>query len=131
MELLKDAIAAFAFKNHTLEVLPTSVDVVVKQKIPTGLLKKFLKRDLISIWFNDKNRIDYGINYKILNSKLCFYGTVRSDFKNKTIAVQITNSRHKIIKEIWINGTSQEARREEGEIIRDEQVARGQGYEIY
>jgi len=133
MELLKDAIAAFAFKSHTLDVSPVDVDVVVKQKVPRGSFMKFLKMDLMPISFNDKNRIDYGINYKIHGDKLCFYGTVDSNFKDRTLVVQVTNIRHKIIKEIWIHGVSQNnVNDDDGRyFIGNEKEMRGQGYEIY
>jgi len=127
--LLKDAIIAFAFESHTMNVSPVSVDIVVKQKVPiSGFLFRFFKLDLRSVWFNHNNRVDYGINYKIIDDKLCFYGNLRETFKNKTLVVQILNHRHRILKEIWIKGVSQD---NEVATLKNELEARGQGYEIF
>jgi len=131
MELLRDAIAAFAFKNHTLDVSPVDVDVIVKQKVPRGSFMKFLKMDLMPISFNDKNRIDYGINYKIHGEKLCFYGNVDNSFQDKTLVVQVMNIRHKILKEIWIHGVSRGNIDNEKYFVGNEKEMRGQGYEVY
>jgi len=132
MELFKDAILAYAFENTTLDVLPVNVDVVVRQKVPAGSLLKFLKLDLRQIFFGDKNKIDYGINYKIHHDKLCFYGVIQDNFRDKTLVVQVTSIRHRILKEIWIHGVSNESFDGNGSLIlRGEKEARGQGYEIY
>jgi len=131
MELLRDAIAAFTFKNHTLDVSPVDVDVIVKQKVPRGSFMKFLKMDLMPISFNDKNRIDYGINYKIHGEKLCFYGNVDNSFQDKTLVVQVMNIRHKILKEIWIHGVSRGNIDNEKYFVGNEKEMRGQGYEVY
>jgi len=131
VDLLKDAMIAFAFESHTMNVSPVSVDIVVKEQMPIrGILFKFFKMDLRSVWLNHNNRIDYGINYKIIENKLCFYGNVLEIFKNKTLVVQIMNHRHRILKEIWMKGVSQI---DDVDIFKDknEQQARGQGYEIF
>jgi len=134
MSLLKDAILAYAFENHSLDMLPIDVGIEVKQKVKAGFLSRFLKFDLKDIYLNDKNKIDYGINYRIVGDKLCFFGVAQSNFKGKTLVVQITNSKHKILKEIWINGVSKDDLRKDAEdeyLIRDELEMRGQGYEVY
>jgi len=132
MELLKEAIVAYAFDENSIEMSPVEVDIVVKQKLPKGRFMQFLKMDLIQIYFSEKNKIDYGINYKIHNNKLYFYGIVQESFEDKTIVVQITNIRHKTLKEIWIHGCSNNGFDGNGSLIlRDETEARGHGYEIY
>jgi len=78
---------------------------------------------------NDKNKIDYGINYRIRDDKLLFYGVVQSYFQKKTLAVQVKNTRHKILKEIWIHGVSDNL--QESFLVQEEQESRGKGYEVY
>jgi len=132
MELFKDAIIAYAFEKTTLDISPVDVDVVVKQKVPAGSLMKFLKLNLRQIFFGDKNKIDYGIHYKIHHDKLCFYGVVQENFKDKTLVVQVTSIRHKILKEIWIHGVANNGFDGNGSlVVRSEKEAQGQGYEIY
>lgn len=133
MELLKDAIIKYAFESHAIDASPVDVDIQVQQKIPTGNFFKFLKFDLSSISFNDKNKIDYGINYKIIDDKLCFSGVVRKNFKDKTLAVHITNKKHRIIKELWIHGVLDKRLQRDSDmlIIRNESEASNRGYEIY
>jgi len=132
IELLKDAILAYAFKNNTVEASPVDVDIEIKQKVQRGSFLKLLKFDLMAISFNDKNKIDYGINYKILDDKLYFYGRIRNSFKNKTIVVQIKNRKHKIKKEIWIHGRLNGDTQKFNEVlVGNEHEARGQGYEIF
>jgi len=127
MELLKDAIIAYAFEIHSVNELAVDVDIVFKQKIQTGFLFKLLKFDLRPISFNDRNKIDYGWNYKIFDEKLWLYGTVKNTFKGKTVVLQIMNIRHKILKEIWIHGTSDP----KDFLIKDDHEAQDQGYEIF
>jgi len=130
--LLKDAIEAYVFEEHSVDSSPVDVDIVVQEKVPAGYLMRLLKLDLRQIFFNERNKIDYGINYKISGGKLCFYGVVHKDFENTTIAVQITNINTRILKEIWIHGISRQDQQRNGSlIIRSEKDARGQGYEIF
>jgi len=83
----------------------------------------------MAISFNDRNKIDYGINYKIFERRLCFYGNVQKDFEDKTIVLQIMNTRHKILKEIWIHGKTSNDMRES--ILKNEEEYQSQGYEIF
>ena len=131
INLLKDAILAFAFENHSLDVAPLDIDISLKQKVPSNALFRLLKLDLRDVHLNDKNKIDYGINYRTINDKLAFHGTVQDYFKGKTLVVQIKNLHQRIMKEIWIHGVSNDFQRDEIFMIRGEQEARGQGYEIY
>jgi len=133
MELLKDAIIKYAFESHSIDALPAGIDIQVKQKIPTGGFLRFLKFNLLSISFNDKNKIDYGINYRIFDDKLCLSGVVQKNFKDKTIVIQITNAKHRIIKELWIHGVSEKSLQRDSEmlIIRNEGETSSHGYEIY
>ena len=127
--LLKDAILAYAFDAQSIDISPVDVDITIKQLVPSRLLFRFLKFDLRDINLNDKNKIDYGINYRIRDDKLLFYGVVQSYFQKKTLAVQIKNTRHKILKEIWIHGVSNNF--QESFLVQEEQESRGQGYEIF
>jgi len=127
--LLKDAILAYAFDAHSVDISPVDVDITIKQLVPSRLLFSFLKLDLRDINLNDKNKIDYGINYRIRDDKLLFYGVVQSYFQKKTLAVQVKNARHKILKEVWIHGISNNL--QESFLVQEEQESRGQGYEIF
>ena len=131
MSLLKDAILTFAFENHSVDISPVDLDIEVKQKVPSNIIFKFLKLDLRDIYLDYKNKMNYGLNYQIIDDKLCFYGIAQNYFKGKTIAIQIKNQNHKIMKEIWIHGVSPDFQKDEIFMIRDEQEMRGQGYEIY
>jgi len=119
ISLLQDAILALAFENHTLDILPINLDIGVKQRIPANFLWRFLKLDLRDIYLNEKTKINYGINYQIIDDKLCFYGVTQNYFKDKTIIVQVKNLHQRIMKEIWIHGVSSDFQRDV------------QGYEIY
>jgi len=61
---------------------------------------------LEKIDFSDKGKLGYGISYEINNETLYFLGTPDKRFKGKTIVVQITNKKEKILKEIFIHGIS-------------------------
>ncbi len=126
MDLLNDAILAFAFENHSLDISPIDVEIAVKQKVPSGCLSRFLKNDL-----RDIHKIDYGLNYKIVNDRLIFNGVTERNLKGKTLVVQIRNISGKILKEIWIIGVSASGKNDEKFIVQDEREARGQGYEIF
>jgi len=129
MGLLKDAILAHAFETHSIDISPVDVDISVKQVVKSGSFFKFLKLDLRDIFLNEKNKIDYGINYKIFDDKLCFYGVVQRHFRDRKLAVQIMSLRHRILKEIWIHGVSSEFQKDEAYLMKDESEARGRGYE--
>ena len=131
IHLLKDAILAFAFENHSIDLSPISIDIGVRQKVPANFLFRFLKLDLREIYLDYKNKMNYGINYQIIDDKLCFYGVAQNYLKGKTLVVQIKNRKHRIMKEIWIHGVPCNLGKDETSMIRDEQELRGQGYEIY
>jgi len=129
--LLKDAILALAFDNHTVDIMPIDLEIEIKQKVPSNFLFRFLKLDLRDIYLDYKNKMNYGINYQIIDDKLCFYGVTQNYFKGKTLVVQVKNLRHRIMKEIWIHGVSDDFQKNETFVIRDEEGARGQSYEIF
>jgi len=58
-------------------------------------LKQFLKLDLNEITFFGKNKLGFGIKYKIYDetSTLYFYGTPWKNLKEKTLVVQIKSKR--------------------------------------
>jgi len=129
INLLKDAILALAFENHTLDILPINSDIGVKQKVSSNFLWRFLKLDLKDIYFNEKNKINYGINYQIIDDQLCFYGVAQNYLKGKTLVVQVKNRKQRIMKEIWIHGVSKDFQRDS--LTQEGQGNRSQGYEIF
>jgi len=132
-DLLMNAIASHAFECQSLETLAIRVHILAKEKVGNDQIKGYLKWDLEEINFNERGRADYGIQYKIKNSALCFSGTVQEDFKGKTMVIQLTNLKHKILKEVWISEDASRSGFTISEFIpsHQEQVEKGQGYEIY
>jgi len=106
LNLLKDVITAHVFDLHSLKRLAIRSGVEIKQKIRMNWLFRFIKFDLKNIYLNEKSKIDYGINYKIKDDILFFYGEVDKSLIGKTLVVQITDPRSRILKEIWMHGRS-------------------------
>lgn len=130
-DLLKNAIASYALECQSLDIMAIRVRILAKEKVGADRIKGCLTLDLEEINCNERGRADYGIDYKIKNSALCFSGIVQEDFQDKTIVVQLADPKERIMKEIWI---SEDSRRPIGgfdSIPSHEKAARGQSYEIY
>jgi len=102
LNLLGDSILAYAFRIHQISREPARVEVILKEKVKSNLVKRFLKRDLKSNY-----KINYGINYEITDDVLNFSGVAKSNVEGKTLVVQILTTRNRILKEIWIRGAPQ------------------------
>jgi len=130
--LLKDAVLAYAFECQNIDIQPLSAQLQVKERIKTNSLKRALKLDLQSTTFCEKGKIGYGIGYTKEYNTLCFNGVVKPDIMKKTIVIQITNLKQKILKELWVYGNF--GNEEECGGILDEKSeieAKGKDYEIF
>jgi len=134
MDLLKDVIEAYAMNNQHVDYSMIGSHIVVKEKVGTNILKEFLKLDLKNINLSEKGKMGYGIAYKIQNDQLSFYGVPEENFDEKTMVLQITDNRHRILKELWFVGVSKDIY-DEGKTlefsVRNEDDAKGQVYEVY
>jgi len=130
LPLLKDSLLAYSFEQHQINKSPLGVEIHLKQQVPSNCLWRFLKFDLRSITVGNKNKVDYGINYRVAQSMLSFCGITSGDLEGKTIIVQITNTNQKILKEIWIYGNSDDIF-EKKEFCGSESSQRGKSYEVY
>jgi len=135
VELLKDAILAHALGSQSIDYLAIRAHIVVKEKLGKNKLKELIKLDLENVNFSDKGKMGYGMYYKIQNDVLSFYGVAEEKFANKTIVVQITDIRHRILNEIWIRGVAKgrEKYGNHGSLAPEtnENIARGNHYEVY
>ena len=130
IDLLKDSILAYAFECQNINILPVFVQFNVKERIKGNFLKQFLKLDLRDCPFREKGKIGYGVEYFREYQTLYFQGVVRPDMRNKTLIVQITNLQHKILRELWLIGDSED---EGVTVVNDKREieAKGKGYEVF
>jgi len=122
IDLLGNAINAHAFEYQHIDIEAIDIHVEAKQKTRGSSiihqLKRFLKLDLRPIAFMDKGKIGFGILYQIQNDILHFYGVPHTNVKGKTIVVQITNGKGKILRELWLYGfNSNDGNLREGETL--------------
>ena len=117
IDLLSRAIVARAFEQHHLNIDRITVFVVVKEKIDKmwcifAVIWQLFKWNLYPVHLN-YGEIGYGLEYKTthkdengstMDNILLFKGIANSNIKGKTIVVQITNKRGRILREIWIYG---------------------------
>jgi len=108
VDLLENAICAHAFEYQHLDIEAIQIHIEAKQKARGSSafhrIKRFLKLDLRPIAFMDKGKIGYGILYQIENDILHFYGVPHANVRGKTLVVQITNGKGKILRELWLYG---------------------------
>jgi len=131
IDLLKDAILAYAFECQNIDAQPVFTQLNVKEKIKTNFLKRFLKLDLGESPYREKGKIGFGIGYSREYSTLCFNGIVKSDMRNKTIVIQITDLKHKILRELWLFGGNEQEGSEGFLDEKSEIEAKGKDYEIF
>ena len=124
VELLKDAIEAHAFNKQSIDHHSTTAHIMIKFKMKTNLIKRFVKMDLEDVNFSDRGKMTYGIYFKVENDVLSFHGVPEEMFLNKTVVVQITTKKHRILNEIWMHGVSKS-------LGENEEVAKGKSYEVY
>jgi len=113
LELLKSALEVYAFRNQSVDLKAISSRIVLKEKVEKSCIERFFKMDLCEIQPSGNTKIDYGIKFEIKNSRLCFHGVPEEDCQGKTFVVQITNAKHRILKEILIHGRPCEAMKED------------------
>jgi len=139
-DLLKDAIIAEAYEYQAMKVSAIRVQVHMKEKTGDNPLKVFTKYDLEPMNLNSMVNVNYGINVDFENDMLHISGAPQENFKGRTIAVQITDSRQRILKEIWVYEASLNPQRVETAIemnqsapftSTNEQSLRGSNYEVY
>jgi len=108
LRLLEDALLAHVFNFQNFNFHFMDIRILSKQKatFPSKLeaLKTFLKLNLWIIDMSDKGKVGYGIRYKVEDNTLIFYGAPHRNMAGKTIVVQITNPRGKILRELWLDG---------------------------
>jgi len=107
--ILKDAILAYAFEDHHVDVRPILVKIVIKQKVDDNILFRLFKINLRDAHLHGKNKLGHGIEYKIVGDTLFFCGIADQNLEGKTIVIQITNVRKRILKEIWTHGVSRKS----------------------
>ena len=132
-DLLQDAIVSHAFAQQSVDILSTMIHLEMYEKFESSSgLKAFLKYDLEGNHLNEKLAVDYGIHCKLENDMLVFSGTPKSNFKGRTLVVQIQTIQWRILKEIWIHENPGGARNTTIELSsRSESSLRGHAYEIY
>jgi len=106
VSLLKDAIRAFAYKCQCIDLSAIDSQVLMKEKRTTNWVKTFLKLDLRKINYLNNIKVDYGIKCNFEDDCLIFSGNVQSNFKRKTVVIQIMNHHERIMKELWIYESS-------------------------
>ena len=132
VELLKDAIESYALKKQSIDHHSTTAHIMIKFKMEKSWIKKFLKKDLEDVNFSDRGKMTYGIYFKVENDVLSFHGVPEKRFINKTVVIQITTKRHRILNEIWIHGgVSKDQERQSINFGANEEVARGKNYGVY
>jgi len=97
--LLQDSVLAFTSGVHQISESPLQVGVSMKEQVKSNILFKLLKLDLLST-----HKIDYGINYSIADDILNFTGIAKEYLQGRTLVIQITTIRNRILKEIRIHG---------------------------
>jgi len=119
IELLEQAICAHVFAYQNLNINIRSANIISKQSHPGNSLyrkiRRFLKKGLEVISLNGKKEIGFGIHYEIVKNTntLRFYGSVWDNFAKNVLVIQITDKRNKILREIWLYGVSDKAKKQD------------------
>jgi len=136
--LLKDAIISHTWTQQSINILSTMVNIEMHEKFEGNGVYSFFKQDLEGNHLNGKLAVDYGVHCRFEDNMLVFHGTPRSNFKGRTLAVQIQTIQWRILKEIWIHENSAAAgggKKNVNSTIelssRTESSLRGNTYEIY
>jgi len=106
LSLLSKALEAYTFASHSLDRLAIRSKIKLKEKTERNSIQSFFKFDIESINHNSQLQAVYGISWRFKHDSLIFAGVPCEDFKDKTLVIQILNSQHKILKEIWIHEKS-------------------------
>jgi len=134
LDLLKDAIESYALTKQSINYLAIKAHVIIREKKPRNFLLRLIKRDLQMVNFGNNGKMGYGMFYKVQNDVLKFYGVPEENFANKTLVVQITSKRQRILREIWIHGISENRFIQKNVKLSqptNERISRGKEYEVY
>jgi len=107
--LLKDAIIAYAFSQHHMdipkyEVFIRSREVLDAATMKRNCLKRCLKIDRVRLVNHSTKHLGYGLKHKFIENKVQFYGKIEEQIKRKTIAIQITTKRNWVLREFLVKG---------------------------
>ncbi len=112
LDLLANAIIAEAFNFQNLDIETIQIDVISYKKLKGNslwtMIKRFLQKDLKPFAFLNKQKIGYGIKYKIDGNTLRFAGRLTNDLKDGIIVVHFKKGGKKTLREIWLTQESQE-----------------------
>ena len=100
----------YIFEKQHMNVKSDSITIRSKKKVlkSSSLLRpiyQLLKWDLKPLLFCKNDKLGYGVKCRLANNMLEFFGTVKEDIMNKTLVIQITHRRGRIMREIWVYGT--------------------------
>ena len=106
LDLLRGALAAYAFRKQHLDIKANKVNVKMMEKRESSLrclwgVKKLLKLDLKPVSINSNINMGYGINYDAIDGILYFSGVSYRNLIDRTLVVQISTRRNRILREIW------------------------------
>jgi len=118
MELLKDVMVGYAMKNQNVWKRAAEIHIEVKEDVQGNFIKRFLKRNLKNFHPGEKGqKVGYGIEFELKNDVLRFCGKAEEKFSGKTMVVQFTDLKQKILKELWIHGRADQNERVENSFI--------------
>lgn len=109
LDLLIDALEAYAFTKNILDAKLNEVDVVFKKKVPqnciVGCFTRFLKIDLKLVGVSGKKLKSYGLRKEMHENYLWFSGKANFNFvEDVPLVAQIVTKSGRILREIWIQG---------------------------
>jgi len=110
VNLLKDALLAYVFYRHHVDFLAENVQVNMKYKVEGNFISRFLKFNLKD---SQKYKVGYGLEHTIKNDILRFSGFMDKKFNQKTLVIQITSIKQKILKGVWVYGRESRGQRKD------------------
>ena len=108
IDLLGNALVAWAFKKHHINNDIMRVNIIPREQgsgylLLPGVLNRFFKFDLDTLFLSKGNQIGYGITYTVVDDVLVFSGVPNRNLLGKTLVVQIVTKRDRILKELWLS----------------------------
>ena len=108
VNLLGNALVAWAFKMHHINYDIMRINIIPTEQgagysLLPGIVNRFMKFDLHTLFLSKGNQIGYGINYTVVDDVLVFSGVPNRNMLGKTLVIQIETKRHKILKELWVS----------------------------
>ena len=115
MVLLTDALIAYAYKKHHLNIGMENLSIVSKEHIKDPwlprLIANFLKLDLKPVLCALGNEIGYGLRFKVEDDVLHFSGTANNYVEGRRLVIQI-HQNPRIVREIWLTGLANDLEEE-------------------